>query len=189
MTSDKKQLRRELRGQRAALDPLHRAAASAAITGHVLGLPEYRAARTVGAYWPLAGEVDSTDLCARVLADGKGLFLPRVESDSEVSLRRVWQLDALMPGRFNILEPAESAAVAQPREVDLFLVPGLAFDALGGRLGYGRGYFDRLLHAARLGATFVGLCFEAVRVDEVPMEAHDVRMHLVITEGGVLEAP
>jgi len=69
-----------------------------------------------------------------------------------------------------------------PADVDLFLVPGLAFDREGGRIGYGKGYYDRLLGAARPGAIFLALAFEGQMVEDVPMLSYDVPVHLVMTE-------
>jgi 5-formyltetrahydrofolate cyclo-ligase len=91
---------------------------------------------------------------------------------------------------FQLLEPsadvrADPGRRVAPADVDLFIVPGVAFDRHGGRLGYGRGYYDRLLALARTGAGVFGLAFEAQLVERVPAAAHDIPMNAVITEAAV----
>ena len=99
----------------------------------------------------------------------------------------IQSIDELVPASFGLLEPVPSVVAdperrCVPADVDLFLVPGLAFDREGGRIGYGKGYYDRLLGAARPGAVFLAVAFEGQRVEHVPMLAHDVPVHLVMTE-------
>jgi 5-formyltetrahydrofolate cyclo-ligase len=111
----------------------------------------------------------------------------------ELKLALVGSLEEVEPAPFGLLEPKEAlrqdqARAVPPADVDFFVVPGVAFDRHGGRLGHGRGYYDRLLAHARPDATLAGLCFEVQLVDEVPMSGHDVRLDYVVTELGVYDA-
>ncbi len=110
-------------------------------------------------------------------------WLPRVVGPSALAWGRVDAWGSLQPGRFGIPEPVDAHEMALP-DVDVVLVPGLAFDARGGRLGWGRGYYDRAL--GQSGAHRIGLCLAPGLVDAVPTESHDVRMHAVVTPDATL---
>lgn len=139
----------------------------------------YRAARTVMLYHPLWDEVDTRPMIRHALSCGKRVILPTVHGDDivtvEVTADTEWR-----EGDFGILEP-----VAPPYEgtIDLVVVPGVAFDRSGGRLGRGRGYYDRFL-ARHPESTRIGICFDFQIVDRVPREPFDLTMHSVIAEGG-----
>lgn len=131
---------------------------------------------------PSAEEPDVWPLAKALAVQGR-LLLPRIEG-STLTVHRVADVDVdVAPGTFGLREPITPAV--DGREIASVVVPGLAFDARGGRLGRGKGYYDRLL--ARLpGARRVAVTFDARVVDDVPMEAHDVRMHAVVTESRTL---
>ena len=184
--SDKATLRRRLRAHRAAVPAELRTAWSTAIAARVQGLEEWRRAETVHIFiGALPGEVETWRLAAACLAAGKTLLCPRVVGD-QLELRRVRALDELDRGAFGLWEPDPQRAprVAAER-VDLFLLPGLAFDRRGGRLGMGRGFYDRLLR--ELNAPRIGLAYELQLLEATPVDAHDARMHKVVTELQVID--
>ena len=148
---------------------------SVELWSHVAALPEYQAARTVMAFVGAKGEPDTDPLFARVAADGKRLVLPRVEGSELVVT------DASTPfvvSSFGISEP--QGAAIDPSEVDLVIVPGLAFTPDGARLGYGGGYYDRFL-ARHRGVPTVAVCFAEQLVDELPTDTHDVPVQRVVS--------
>ena len=120
------------------------------------------------------GEPDTDPLFARLAADGKRLLLPRVEPSGIVVADGNTPLVA---SRFGVQEPTGPAL--DVAEIDLVIVPGLAFTLAGDRLGYGQGYYDRLLPT--VSAPTVGVCFEDQLVDEMPLAAHDVRVGAVVS--------
>ena len=130
-------------------------------------------------YWPLPDEVDIRPLIDQLVAEGKTVVLPKVTGDETMELRRYTSRDDLQEGAFHILEP-----VGEPftdyDQIDVALVPGMAFDAAGHRLGRGKGYYDRFL-AAHPHLYKIGVCFPFQRVAEVPSEAHDIIMDEVIS--------
>ena len=132
------------------------------------------------AYWPLPDEVDIRPLIDRMLAKGKTVLLPKVTGDETMELRRYASAADLAEGAFHIMEPA-GEPFADYGLIDIVLVPGMAFDAAGHRLGRGRGYYDRFLTG--LTCYKIGICFPFQRVAEVPVDAHDVVMDEVIGEG------
>lgn len=138
--------------------------------------PAWVSARTIAGYVAFGGEIPVDGPLEEARRRGVRVVLPTV-TGTGIVLR----LDtARAPGWRNIPEP--TGALVAPEEVDFFLVPGVAFDALGGRLGRGGGHYDRLLHETR--AVLVGVAWWCQVVPMVPVEAHDVRMHRVLTERG-----
>ena len=133
--------------------------------------------RTVMAYWPLKDEVDIRPLVDSLAAEGKTVLLPKVTSDETMELRRYMSMADLQEGAFHILEPT-GEPFTDYEQIDIVLVPGMAFDAAGHRLGRGRGYYDRFL--IQTACRKIGVCFPFQRVAEVPVDAHDVVMDEVI---------
>ena len=178
-------------GRRDGLDPAVRQAASRRIVEAVLARDAFTRARSVMAYASFGSEVDTSEFCESVLAAGKTLLLPRVDKASDAI--RVYVVRDLAgdleANRWGIHEPRATCPEVAPAELDFVLVPGVAFDARGNRLGYGKAYYDRLLAASRHAGgspTLVAGAFGVQIVDDVPMEAHDVPMPTVLTEDGAL---
>ena len=140
--------------------------------------PYLQDAKTVMAYWPLPDEVDIRCLLDELVAQGKTVLLPKVLSDDTMELRRYTSQADLQEGAFHILEPVGESYTAID-EIDIALIPGMAFDAALHRLGRGRGYYDRFL-TAHPGVQKLGVCFPFQRVAEVPVDAHDVKMNAII---------
>ncbi len=181
----KRAQRAALRTQREALSPAVRAAFSRRITDTLIALPEYRRASVVLAYMSMGAEFETAAFVRRVLADGKTLVLPRVNREAKrLNLFVVGDLDRdLAPGVWEIREPVpDRCAAAVERDIEFALVPGLAFDERGGRLGYGGGFYDRLL--AGLQAVRVTAAFSVQVVEAVPMSEHDQYVDLIVTEDG-----
>jgi 5-formyltetrahydrofolate cyclo-ligase len=134
----------------------------------------------VAGFWPMAHEIDILPLLNALAGAGHEICLPETTKPGLPLIFRKWQPgDALVEGRFGTMHPL--GAVLRP---DFVLVPLLAFDGLGNRLGYGGGYYDRTL--AGLPDTFrLGCAFAAQEFSEVPVEATDLRLHAVATELGV----
>ncbi len=141
------------------------------------GMTESRNVRTVMAYWPLPDEVDIRLLINWLVEQGKHVVLPKVTGDETMELRRYVSQEDLIEGAFHILEP-NGELFTDFDIVDVALVPGMAFDAAGHRLGRGRGYYDRFL-AAHPALKKIGVCFPFQRVAEVPTEGHDICMNEV----------
>lgn len=184
----KSALRKDILGRRDALDAGSRDASGAAILDRVLHLDRYRRSGVVLAYVGFGGELQTGTFLRHVLDDGKVLLLPRVNREERrLDLHEVKDLaDDLETGTWGIREPnPDLCPRAEPETIDFALVPGVAFDPRGARLGYGGGYYDRLLAGCTGPRPFlVAAAFEVQVVDEVPLEEHDVRLDLIVTEGG-----
>ena len=124
------------------------------------------------------------NLSGEWLAAGRTVLWPRVQEDGTLSLHALGSRGDLGSGFRGILEPSTASPAASLDQVGLVLVPGVAFDRLGGRLGQGGGFYDRLL-ADLEGAFSVGVAFEAQIVDTLPLEDHDVALDALVTETGL----
>jgi 5-formyltetrahydrofolate cyclo-ligase len=187
----KEALRARVLAARDALAPEARRAASAAILAALGGLEAWHGARRVLAYASFGSEPDTAALNQAVLARGAALVLPRVDRAIRgLTLHRVADPAAdLRPGTWGILEPDPGRCPAvEPATVDLVVVPGVAFDATGGRLGYGGGYYDRLLAEVPASAARIALAFELQVVDRVPAGPADRRVDLIVTERRTVRA-
>ena len=156
--------------------------ASAAIRRRLLELRDFREADVVHTYVSKNDEIDTTEVILMTLGSGRRVVVPVVEKGRR-NLRHaeVNNLEELVPGPFGLLQPpVETARWIEEDIYDLILVPGVAFDACGRRIGYGRGYYDRFL--AGVGALRVGLVQAPFLVDAVPVEPHDVTVNVVLTE-------
>lgn len=172
----KQALRQAMLARRLAQDPAVAAERSRQAQAHLLAWAGWQGARTVLLYAPFRGEV-ATDLLAS--AAPRPVY-PRV-AGRDLSLHLL--SGPLLPGAFGIPEPDPAWPVVAPQEIDLAVAPGVAFGRDGSRLGYGKGYYDRLL--GRLPGVKVGLCFAFQVVDALPVEPHDLTVDYLASEEGV----
>ncbi len=158
-----------------------------------LALPEHAAARTVMWYVDAGSEVRTRHTLPAAIAAGKRVVVPWcVVETNELELFHLEEMSELVEGAYRILEPKPElrglpAKRVAPGELDLVMVPGTAFDPRGGRMGQGKGYYDRLLAHARPDAPLVALAFDCQVFDEIPVAPHDVFMDKVVTETRVIE--
>lgn len=184
MTS-KESIRVKIRALRAALNRRRLRKASARIQRAVLNLPEWSAARRVALYLALPQEVATGQLLAACWKTGKQVLVPAYRAGTRnYHWVRLQPNDPIKKGHFSVPEPARPSYARGG--ADLVVTPGLAFDRRGGRLGHGRGYYDRLLAKKSLAQAFkVGLALERQMVARVPMHARDIRLDAVVTERSV----
>ena len=138
----------------------------------------YANAESILLYMPLRGEVDVRLILERAISDGKSVALPRYVPETAAYNAFFVGDQPLVPGPFDILEPAMSNPAPLNR-LDLIVAPGLGFDARGRRLGRGKGFYDRLLSAAT--GVKCGICFEEQLLAEIPVEPHDVVLDFIAT--------
>jgi 5-formyltetrahydrofolate cyclo-ligase len=165
---------------------------SKAICAKFMALPEYAAAATVLFYIDVRSEVRTRHTLPDALASGKRIIVPWCNDQGELELFHLTSMEELAVGMYKILEPRPELRrlpekVAGPRDLDLVMVPGVAFDRRGGRMGHGKGYYDKLLQHARPETPLVALAFECQLFPEVPVAPHDIFMDKIITEAAVYE--
>jgi 5-formyltetrahydrofolate cyclo-ligase len=188
-TQRKRELRRQAETARgAAYEATDPQAAAAAARDRILALDAVARASCISAFWSVGTELDTGPLI-RALADrGTAVGLPVVAAKAQPLVFRRWQPDmVLVPGVHDIPVPPEDAAVVVP---EVLIVPLLAFDRQGYRLGYGGGFYDRTLEALRgqgRAVTAVGFAFAAQEVDSVPRESFDQPLDFIVTEAETIE--
>jgi 5-formyltetrahydrofolate cyclo-ligase len=181
----KKEIRKKVLAARDSLLPEQRSSKSREIEERLFSLPEFKSARTVMFFASFRSEVDTIPMIRRALASGKRVVLPRVKG-KELELFEIGNVDGdVSPGAWGIPEPQGSAPVKLD-ELDVIIVPGAAFDERGNRLGYGAGFYDKLLSAFTKPS--VAIAFEEQIVPNVPADPHDVPVQKIVTEKRIIEA-
>ncbi len=152
--------------------------------------PEFKAARSIALYSSFRGEVLTDLIAGQAWKEGKRLAYPKVmgHHPPQLAFFRVGGPDELTPGAYGIMEPGDEARLAGETDIgsfDCIVVPGVAFDIFGYRLGYGKGFYDRRLSGAS--ATIVALSYGRQVIKEaLPFDSHDVKMDVLVTEREVL---
>jgi len=150
-------------------------------------LPEFTTARCIALYSPFQNEIDTADLLQMAFSNGSRVLFPAV-CGSSMLLRQVTAIEDLEEGAYGILEPCANGVDHQADEPDLIVVPGVAFDMRGHRIGYGKGYYDRFLHHADLNAKLIGLCHDFQIVEgNLPAEEHDICMNMIVSEKRLIQ--
>ena len=162
---------------------------SQAIVDRFMQLPEYQQAQTVMFYVDVRTEVRTRQALPAALTSGKRIVIPYCV-EGELELFHLESMDELELGMYRILEPkAELRGILAKRtpveELDLVMVPGVAFDRRGGRTGHGKGYYDKLLEHALSKTPLIALAFECQLFPEIPMQEHDIFMDKVVTEAAI----
>lgn len=183
-------LRARLIAERVALPAQEHAARSEAIARRLVALASWQRARTVLLTLPVRGEWDASIVARAGLASGKSLILPRIDAPRRMlDLHRVGDLaHDVAPGRHGIPEPRPACERIAPGDVEWVLIPGVAFDLQGHRLGYGGGYYDRLLPLLAPQAAKVAGAFDLQIVEAVPHARHDLPVDIIVTESRQIAA-
>lgn len=178
----KRRLRADVLARLASLPPARRALEEELVTAAIQGTPEWAAAGLALLYRNLPGEFSTVGLANAAWRQGKRVAMPRVAGPGVLVLHEVRAWTDLRPGSFGIHEPVATLPTVQPEDVDLAIVPGVAWTKDGERLGRGGGFYDRLL--PRLKAAW-GVGFDPQLLDEVPTEEHDQKVAKVWTASAV----
>lgn len=190
MFARKKAIREAAHAARNALE--NKDELSQAICEKFVALPEYAAAKTVMYYVDVRSEVRTRHYLATALTHGKRIVVPWCREDGTLALFLLEDMSELALGMYKILEPRADlrelpSKQVRPDELDLIMVPGVAFDRRGARTGHGKGYYDKLLEHSRMDCPLVALAFECQMFPEVPTAAHDCFMDKIITEAAIYE--
>ena len=192
MKSQKAKLRKEIRSKLASLSAEEKDRRSEQIIAQLQKIEVYQSAQVVLLYLSTENEVHTHREIKRLLeAQEKTIVIPFCEGN-ELSLFRLESFEDLTPGAYGILEPLQKLRNNEvrhidPETIDVALIPGIAFDENGSRLGQGKGYYDRFLSQVGVQYTIrIGLCFDEQLIPQVPREAHDQVLHMVVSEKGLL---
>ncbi len=189
MKKQKKELRKEVISERDQLTEKDIAEKSRLIGENLFSLQAYRNAEAIMFFISFGTEVDTRPMVEETISQGKIALAPKPRPQERKMIpSRIldWDND-LIPGAYNIPEPKEEALRPyNPDQIDLLIVPGVAFDLKGNRLGYGGGYYDRFFALLKPGTPLVALVFDLQVVPEVPVEEWDRRIDLIVTEKRII---
>lgn len=159
------------------------------ILKNVLSLEEVKNATTIMIFVSYKSEVDTHELIKEFIKRGKRVLVPIVDmSTKTLLLSEIKNLNDLEVGSYGILEPKEdSLRIKSPDCVDLCIMPGAVFDKKGNRIGYGGGFYDKLIPLFRKDTNLVAICYEFQIIDDVPCEEHDKKVNKIVTESEVYE--
>lgn len=179
----KQALRADLKQRRSALGEDLRRGYSRQITSSLISMPEYQSARSVFCFISYATEVHTHDLLRYMLTDGKSITVPHIIKGQPMQAIPLQDWDQLTPDSMGILSPAGGEPYSG--HTDLVITPGLGFTAQGFRIGYGAGYYDRWFEQHSTG-TRIAVAFETQLVDELPLEATDLPVDIIVTENRII---
>ncbi|MGM0367127.1 MAG: 5-formyltetrahydrofolate cyclo-ligase [Actinomycetota bacterium] len=182
----KKDLRQKIQKLRDTLPENIRKEKSKIIAEKFTSTAEYCQSKKILLYYPFRSEIDTTIIIKKAIEDNKEVALPKVEN-SKLDIFLVSAISRqLERGSYNIMEPIKSfCKKVRLREIDLAVVPGVGFDRKFNRLGYGGGFYDRLLPSLRKDVKKIALCFDMQMVPSIPTSVHDVKVDVIITESNI----
>lgn len=182
----KKELRAYYKGLRISLSDIERGRLDKAVCENFLRLYEYKVTQIILCYVSSDIEVGTTDIILTALKDGKAVYVPKCADEGNVmTFHRIFSLDDLSSGAYGILEPDASLPVYNGEKA-VCVVPALAYDKTGHRLGFGKGYYDRFL-VENKNVYPIGLSYDFCVVDEIPSEIHDIAVKKIISENIILD--
>jgi 5-formyltetrahydrofolate cyclo-ligase len=181
LADSKKKLRADIRARLQNISAAVRENGSATACQLLRQQSVWQQARSILFYVPMPDEIDVRILLQETISSKKTVALPRFEPGTNCYVAHQIQCadKDLAPGKFGILEPRPSCEPVPLNHLDFVLVPGVAFNSVGARLGRGRGFYDRLL--ARVAGVKCGIAFDEQLVDEIPAEPHDMKMNYIVT--------
>ncbi len=177
-TASKEEIRRELKLRRCSLKREEKHRYDSELSKNIAEVVEFKSAGSILFFFPVKGEPNILPLLQQCLSKGREVLLPAVEGE-ELIPKRVESLTALNKGKFGIPEPMDGDPV-DPSSIELILVPGLAFDTECFRLGWGKGYYDRLLK--RAGGFSLGIAYSFQVLHRLPRDSWDIPVNAVVTE-------
>jgi 5-formyltetrahydrofolate cyclo-ligase len=184
LLEQKKQLRSQLKQRRSALSKAHRTEMSKQIRQFLYEIDEFISAKSIFCYISYLSEVETQPLITSSLEQNLSLAVPKIMGKTEMRAVPLTDLSDLEPDKMGILTPKSNQAASV--SFDIAITPGVGFTEKGGRLGYGRGYYDRWFAQNEV-KTKIGLAFEVQLVDELPLEETDMPLDILITEKRIID--
>ena len=179
----KKEIRKSIIERREKLPKEEKLLFDDKIYTKVKNLRVFKEAKVIFTFISFGSEVDTLRLIDEALRKGKTVAVPWINKEKKLMEAKVIRdLDDMYPGLYGILEPSPEAETLKPQEIDLIITPGVAFDNLGGRIGYGGGYYDKFLAEVKASVPKIALSYELQRVKKLPLEPFDIKITALITE-------
>lgn len=188
LSERKQELRQRMMARRRAVAAEDALCASRAVAEVLLACPAVRSARRIGLYAALPDELPTQRIFDALCGPERSLALPATGAGRELRFLVTGRWDSLLAGRWGVLTPPDGAPPAAPSDLDVVLLPGVAFDRAGNRLGRGGGYYDATFPPRADGPFLVGLAWSFQLVEEVPHGSRDRRVDAIVTEDGCVMA-
>lgn len=180
----KNKIREEMKQKRKAMNPEDAFEKSQSAQKILLENPMYKIAKSVMLYIPLGKEVDTSGIINDALKRGKNVLVPVTDSETyEISAYRITENSEFEKGTFSVFEPKDKESFDK-NEIDVIIVPGIAFDRNGGRVGFGKGCYDKFLKNTK--AIKIGFCYDFQLADRIETDANDISMDYIITEKEII---
>ena len=187
MDYSKKTIRKLIEDRRASLDEGDRRIRDENIFSRLIDHNLFKDAKSIFIYVSFDGEIDTHSIINYALKEGKIVCVPKIFTKAEgMHLMKIDSFSSLTPGYYGILEPPADSEEMSPEDIDLIIMPGVAFDENGGRVGYGGGFYDRLLAGSNIQSTKIALAYRFQVFDKVPSDKWDERVDMIITEEGII---
>lgn len=186
---DKKLIRKDVLIKRDAIDLEKKQEKDRRIMDKVFSLPYFEKAKTVFYFASFRSEVSTLPQIEKALKMRKKIILPKVDNiNKRLRLYEIHSIGEIKPGFMGIPEPdVPTERERDINDTDLVIMPGVAFDPKGNRLGYGAGYYDKLLSGLRRDIPLIAIAYEEQIVDSLPAESHDVRVHMIVTDERIIK--
>ncbi|QGU95685.1 5-formyltetrahydrofolate cyclo-ligase [Clostridium bovifaecis] len=179
---DKKKIRSIVKDKRNSLSKRAKELMDSIIFNKIVESEVYKAANTIFVYVSFQGEVDTHKLIKYALNDNKRICVPKIISKKDgIRAVEISSFEELKEEAYSILEPQSFDKQIDEKDIDLILMPGVAFDESGGRIGYGGAFYDRFLKNTSLKTLKIALAYDFQIFDKVPMEEHDIKIDGIIT--------
>lgn len=184
MPKKKDEIREDIRKRRRCLEEFKKKELDEKIIRNLLSSAEWKKANTVLLYISNSNEINTLPLIKESFAS-KTIVVPKTHIIStNLTLHKISGFQDLMEGNHNLMEPASETKILSPSKVDLAIIPGIAFDKKGNRIGYGKGYYDRL--NKKLKCNKISLAYNFQIIDNIPAQAHDTPIDIIITENQII---
>ena len=176
-------IRKDILSKRNSLSEFEIINNSKIISTRVIATKEYQTSKSIGAYYPIGSEVKTFDIIKHSIDNKKEVGLPRVIDCTKIEFFKIiedsFEKIKFTKGKYGIFENSMSSTSID--QMDLLIIPGIAFDLQGNRIGYGKGYYDRLLSSRKV-KYIIGLAYEEQVINEIPNNDHDIPVNIIITE-------
>ncbi|MCJ7637466.1 MAG: 5-formyltetrahydrofolate cyclo-ligase [Nitrososphaeraceae archaeon] len=183
----KYKIRQEILRIRNSLSETEIVSSSNIISNKVISTKEFKKAQSIGTYYPLRSEVKTFEIIKHSLATKKTIGLPRIIDSNRIAFFKIMENSfediKLTKGKYGILENLMSDSIVE--EMDLLIIPGIAFDLQGNRIGYGKGYYDRFLSTRKV-SYIMGLAFENQIIKKIPTTENDIPVDVLVTENRII---
>lgn len=184
---DKKNLREKIISKRDYMVSDEKTKKDDSIKHSLMNMKDYCKCKKIFIYIGFGSEINTLKFITEFLKEGKEVYVPKVYKDTkEIKAIEISSLEGLYPSSYGILEPINDNEIENKEDIDLVVVPGVAFDRDGGRVGYGGGYYDKYLATLNKDVPKIALAYDFQVVNEVPTEGHDINIDCIITDKEVI---